>query len=337
MALFRSSSGVLSKSVMQRAADWHVILEAEDVTDHEREACAAWRQQHPDHERAFKKVSIVFEKFESLQGDSPEIANAALNNILDDSSKKTSQRVGATVFTIGLALLLGQQMEWISVNRWIADHASPKGQITAVTLEDGSEIILNSGSTIQLYFNQDVRRVELTQGSVWVDVAKDSKRPFIIETLHSSATALGTQFAVELKPDYSNIIVNESSVLVCPNTMPQYYDVQHAEYCEQANQGFQTSATTNFVSNPKPIESLIATAWTQGKLVVSDWPLSQVLDALSEYRSGWIRYQADDIQHINVSGVYSLTDTDQALDVLSQHLPVNISRYTPFLTVVSMK
>jgi ferric-dicitrate binding protein FerR (iron transport regulator) len=71
------------------------------------------------------------------------------------------------------------------------------GEISSVTLEDGTVVHLNSGSTL-LYpesFKEGSRIVYLT-GEGNFDVAKDPSRPFIVKTAHMDVQALGTSFCI---------------------------------------------------------------------------------------------------------------------------------------------
>ena len=72
------------------------------------------------------------------------------------------------------------------------------GQISSMTLPDGTMVSLNSGSTL-LYpesFKGDSRIVYLS-GMANFSVAKDPSKPFIVKTAHMDVQALGTTFCVQ--------------------------------------------------------------------------------------------------------------------------------------------
>ena len=79
----------------------------------------------------------------------------------------------------------------------VADY----GQTSSITLEDGTVVHLNAGSTL-LYpkeFNKGSRIVFLT-GEGNFAVAKDPSRAFIVKTAHMDVQALGTTFCVQSYP-----------------------------------------------------------------------------------------------------------------------------------------
>lgn len=78
---------------------------------------------------------------------------------------------------------------------------APAGDIAEATLPDGSQIILNSGSTLSYSrgFGNDTRTVSLT-GEAFFDVQK-ATTPFVVNTFNGSTTVLGTEFNVRAWPD----------------------------------------------------------------------------------------------------------------------------------------
>ncbi|MFU8844100.1 MAG: FecR family protein [Bacteroidales bacterium] len=77
----------------------------------------------------------------------------------------------------------------------------PKGHRSNVVLDDGTQVILNSGSELQVLFHQKHgRKVKLT-GEGWFNVAHDPRRPFMVETERFSVEVFGTSFNVKSYPD----------------------------------------------------------------------------------------------------------------------------------------
>jgi len=83
----------------------------------------------------------------------------------------------------------------------------------AVLLEDGSDINLNSNSSLKVVsdFNENERRVAL-DGEAYFDIAKDKSKPFIIETDLVNVMVLGTSFNVNECAD--SVVVTVTSGIV---------------------------------------------------------------------------------------------------------------------------
>ena len=77
----------------------------------------------------------------------------------------------------------------------------PSGQRISMTLQDGTRVWLNSGSSMEYpaVFSQDNRSIKIT-GEAMLDVIKDVERPFMIETFACNVKVLGTKFNIKADP-----------------------------------------------------------------------------------------------------------------------------------------
>lgn len=84
----------------------------------------------------------------------------------------------------------------------------PCGKRAKVTLADGSTIWVNSGTKLRypLSFESDTRNI-YAEGEVFLDVAADSRHPFIAETRGFDVTVYGTSFNVLAYPTDSTASV----------------------------------------------------------------------------------------------------------------------------------
>lgn len=92
---------------------------------------------------------------------------------------------------------------------------APPGVKSTISLEDGSKVFLNSGSSIsyQKGFTDSTRIINL-QGEAFFEVAKDSLRPFTVKTGSIATTALGTSFNISSFPNEPISIALISGVVV---------------------------------------------------------------------------------------------------------------------------
>ena len=65
-----------------------------------------------------------------------------------------------------------------------------------------------------------------------------------------------------------------------------------------------------------------------------DTPLADVVDALNRYRDGHIFILDSSLAALRVSGVFSTTDPDAALNIITRTLPVRQSRLTDSLVLL---
>ncbi|CAG5017985.1 hypothetical protein DYBT9275_05886 [Dyadobacter sp. CECT 9275] len=80
--------------------------------------------------------------------------------------------------------------------------STPKGGQYHIVLPDGSKVWLNAASSLRFptAFTGTERRVDIT-GEVYFEIAHNPKMPFVVKTLETEITVLGTHFNVMAYPD----------------------------------------------------------------------------------------------------------------------------------------
>lgn len=108
------------------------------------------------------------------------------------------------------------------------------GEVSHIRLDDGSEVSLNTDSSIRVTMLKEERQIELLSGEAFFDVAKDANRPFTVATEEQQITVLGTAFNVRQREDENvlKVAVIEGRVAVQRRT-------------PNARQGTDTSTDTD--------------------------------------------------------------------------------------------
>ncbi|HEY1111770.1 MAG TPA: FecR domain-containing protein, partial [Opitutaceae bacterium] len=83
-------------------------------------------------------------------------------------------------------------------------------------LPDGTVVRLNAGAELIERFTPEERRVVLTRGEAYFDVARNAARPFVVEARGAAVRAVGTAFNVDLRAGTVAVLVTEGKVLVAP-------------------------------------------------------------------------------------------------------------------------
>ncbi|MEM9666606.1 MAG: FecR domain-containing protein, partial [Bacteroidota bacterium] len=122
--------------------------------------------------------------------------------------------VGAAATLVVVALAA-----WGWMTRPLTYTAAP-GVAEAVTLPDGSQVVLGGGATLQVERRgQALRQARLT-GEATFDVVTDPTRPFVVETFNAAVEVLGTRFHVRAWPDdpyaQTDVALEEGRVAVRP-------------------------------------------------------------------------------------------------------------------------
>jgi transmembrane sensor len=89
------------------------------------------------------------------------------------------------------------------------------GEMRVVPLRDGSVAYLNTDSEIVVHYSPERRYIKLVRGECLFDVAKNKKRPFIVQAGPTQVRAVGTSFNVKFLPGQPiQVLVREGVVEV---------------------------------------------------------------------------------------------------------------------------
>ncbi|MGT2491975.1 FecR family protein [Cupriavidus basilensis] len=174
-------------------------------------------------------------------------------------------------------------------------------------LPDGTRILLNTASAIDVRYDDGERRVVLCAGEILVSTAADPAlvyRPFLVQTREGTARALGTRFTVRQQDGVSSIAVLEGAVMVRP--------ARPGAREQRIDAGQQTELRTDAASPPQPTDEGTArlVAPHAGGRTHAGGGSPRRTGA--RYRPGVLRCDAE-VAELSVSGVFPLSDTDRAL------------------------
>ncbi|MED5594015.1 FecR family protein [Janthinobacterium sp. P210006] len=320
--------GQRADAIAEQAAHWIVRLSADDPAERDtaQAGYAAWKAADPLHATAAAGMENVLRQLNAVRepaGGDHRPARAALAAIAPRRQRLRQLAAASAVAVLALtsALAVSERPAYL-----LADLRSPTGQWRTHTLADGSHITLGSGSAVNVHFNAGERHVELVQGDILVDVAKDAQRPFIVDSGQAAIRALGTRFTVRRDDDATILSMLESKVSA---QVPQ-----HPANIVQAGQ--RTRITEDGVGPITAIDAAsVQEAWRAHQLVIDDQPLADVLDELARHRPGQLHYDREQIAGIRVAAVLPLDDTDKALQLLIDNFPqLRIRMLTRYLVMV---
>jgi len=316
-------------AIAMQAAEWLTTLMSGVTTPAEKTAWQAWRQAHPDHERAWKHI-------ESASGGLRELDAQACRTALawrpaSPISRRNSLQLLAWVSAIGLTGWFGARSEYAPdmARAALADMATGVGERRELSLPDGSRLHLNSGSAVNIRFSGTQRLLQLVRGEVFIATARETGRPyrpFLVDTAHGQAQALGTRYSVRQAEGSTVVAVEDGAVRL----MPRHGD---GNLVIHAGQGGGMTAQQLL---PAHAVSPDIWAWRQGLLLADAMPLRDFLHELSRYRHGLLGCD-DAVAKLRISGVFPLADLDAVLLSLPDSLPVDVRLRTRYWVQVEAR
>lgn len=300
------------RSIREAAAEWAVLLADGALDDRQQEALQQWLQADARHAEALVFAQRTWAALGRLPAEKPtphRVAAVAANVSRRPRRNARLRRWGAaaclTLLLGGLGLSQGERM----LLPLLADHHTAGGEVLSLTLPDGSEVILDSGSAIRLDYSAAQRRVELLAGAAIFQVAPQTGRPFVVEAAGGTAQALGTRFLVQHEARGGALVgVLEHAVQV--NAAQQQRRLEEGSSLRYDAAGMHDTA----------FDLQRATSWQRGLLVFDRQPLGQVIEQLNRYRPGYILIGRDELMQREVSGVFRLDALDAALMTLTREM-----------------
>lgn len=177
--------------------------------------------------------------------------------------------------------------------------------IREIRLEDGSRVVLDSGSRLDVGFAAHAREVTLRQGEAFFQVERDVDRPFRVRAGGITVTVLGTAFDVRMDARTIRVAVAGGKVLV-DGGQPQ--GARHL----LPGQGIDVDRKTGNMTSVTVSGDSIA-AWQDGKLVVDNMPLAQLADILNRHYRGHLHITDTILAQRRITGVFDLRNPVSAL------------------------
>lgn len=229
-------------------------------------------------------------------------------NIRIKKLKRISFRVAAVLipalFIIGFYMQLSSRVDIFGTPEY-EEIIVAKGERIQMIFQDGTKVYINSDSKLRYpkKFALNSREVYL-EGEAYFEVAKNKKRPFIVNLNGPAIHVLGTSFNVQDYPENKDITVclDEGHInLTLPSE--KKYPVQPGEklvYNKESNQ-----CTISRMNNMQHVS-----IWKQNVIVFKDTPLPEVLKVLNRWYN--VDFKVEDNRALTY--VYTLTSENTLLE-----------------------
>ncbi len=296
---------------------------------------ALWRSADPRHEAAVQRIAATQRLLARLP-ESP--ATAAMHDEIDALCHPPGSvtRFGPWLkVAAGLAAAAAiAVVAWTLMPRDIphssVTFATIVGQHRTVDLTDGSTLLMNSDSEVDVEYAAGERRVNLRQGEVHFSVAKDETRPFVVAAGAVRVRAVGTAFNVKRGAAAIEVIVTEGKVRVSR-------DDANATGGESAAVLFLGAGESAVIgaraSDPLPGGSRLEAdaireklAWQAPRLEFADTPLSEVVAKFNRYNRVQLEIGDAELAARPVGGTFNADNAEAFVKLLLANGDLRVER-----------
>lgn len=281
---------------------------------------------------------------------------------------KYSLHIAATIlFVISLAILFQHRISHQKINSYTNNYyteiSTSGGNRSKITLPDGTKVWINANTTLRYpsVFESDKREV-FVDGEIFLDVAKDSSRPFYVETSSLKLEVLGTSFNVNSYSDENveqltlvegslkivpkgTISGNENSLTIKPNETALFKKEQRviAVHELESNTG---NKEVEFDQNQvvlkrdisdipvSELESIIS--WKEDRLIFKNETLEEMCNKMERWYGIKILIKDESIKNNRYTGKFIYNESiDQVMYILQRTTQLNFTLEKDELTIFS--
>lgn len=278
-----------------------------------QQECRQWRTAHHEHEQAWQRVIHLHQDLDLRAIPGAGLALQTLETSQRRLHRRQALKLLGGVAMVGTAAWLGKDLD--AVNAWTSDYATGTGERRSFALPDGSQMQLNTRSTVDLAFNDQQRLVRLKQGELMI--ACNPQRSLLVETRDALLEGFEGRFVARQDSDCTQVSVSHGRVAI---HRPDNGQLQWIE----SGQNWRLDALGTHQLEQVDMDAM---AWTEGLIVTRNMRLFDFLAQVSRYRHGYLGC-SDDIADLRLSGVFRLEDPEQLLQLIPRTLPVRLRQRT---------
>lgn len=315
----------------------HIIAYLEGkLSIEERIAFDQQMQSSPDFKKEVDDIRFIWETTAELklhkQINTQQNWKKISKQIATDKYKKkilSFIRTAAAVLLIPVLFatytLFNTVREWNNIPVELVELNTAYGLISKITLPDGSEVWLNSGSSISYpkRFTKNKRSVQLT-GEAYFKVTSDKSNRFDVTTTNGlQVSAYGTEFNVKAYEDEDKIeaTLAKGHVEVSEIGLPVSRTLRPGE------QVIYYKNTSRM--EVEKVNLAVETSWKDGKMIFRRANMNEVVQRLARHFNVDIKLEGEELYDYKYSATFTTETLNEILLLLEKTAPIKCTVIEP--------
>jgi transmembrane sensor len=296
-----------SDQIEEIAAQWIDRRDRDDWDAQDQVELNAWLAQSMTHSIAFWRLNAAWQRAERLTALHPSIAPGAG---FFDRARPMLLRAAAAA--IGAALVGGGAFYWLHPSEH--SYATTRGTREIVSLSDGSQIELNTDTSVRVSATLGERTVWLDSGEAYFQIKHDAAHPFRVFVAGHRVTDLGTKFSIRTDTRKTEIVLTEGSARL------DDLGTGAKDHAITLKPGDVAVATADSVSVTKaPLHVLNdRLGWLRGVLIFDNTRLADAAAQFNRYSDRKLIVEGD-AADLKIDGTFPANDT-AAFAVIAGHI-----------------
>ena len=215
--------------------------------------------------------------------------------------------------------------EQTAVYNALQELVTEKGEKARVTFSDGTQVMLNSASSVQFprVFHGSAREVYL-DGEAYFEVAHNPDKPFIVHSQDARVEVLGTEFNVRGWNDDPAV-----EVVVRGGKVSVQSSVRQPDYRSKVilTEGLKTELERGQDPlEPQRVDPVHHLLWTSGGMHFDNKPFYRVVQDLERRFNVDITVADRSLLDVPYTGTFQYAELDEVLMVIAASMEVGYSR-----------
>lgn len=308
-----------AKAVTARAADWLQRRDFWDWTDADQVALDAWLAESWAHRVAYYRLEAAWSRtnrLAALRGHRRDGAEVG-------ASEKAGRFLLRAVRACAVVALIGAAYALYVWQPQAKTYSTGIGERETLALSDGSQIELNTNTSLRILANGLQRQVWLDKGEAYFEITHDPMRPFTVWTSNRRVTDIGTKFDVRQDPNRLELAVVEGEVGVSAASGPQ------SDQSLRLSSGDLLVATAHVMSVVKasPQAMSAGISWRRGMLVFEDVPLAKVVEEFNRYGTEKLVVADEAAARTHVSATFPINGVEDFVQLAHRVLGLHVEHH----------
>ena len=297
------------------AATWLVRLHADDRSAADERAFQAWIATKPENARAFEAVTTLWDAADGLR------VAAAVPAPRRPLLRRRTVLASLGSFAAASAGLAVWEEAYAGV------YSTGIGEQRHVVLSDGTQVFLDTDTSIRERFTSSLREVDLDRGRADFRVKPEANRPFVVQA--GGHRILADRSTLDVRRDGSRV-----SVVLLQGRATILAKAHIASPRVILVRGQRAVVAENLPLHIDRPNLAPLTAWQTGQAMFESATLAAAAAEMNRYST--VRLVVDDplIARLKLSGVYRVGDNEAFARSVSRLLPVTIQRYADHIEFV---
>lgn len=299
-----------SSEIDHLAARWAARLDRGPLSVTEQDRLSTWTGQDTRHTGALARAMAVNRHFDKAVALGPDYAENLAGTTypagaVESRGHRQGWRRGLAAAAAGVLLLL---LGGLLLDQQATEYSTGLGEVRRLALADGSTLTLNTRTRATVKYSRNLRRVELLEGEILLDVLPDAARPFVVDSGDSRVTVTGTRFSVRRQAGRSvEVMVVEGSVEM-RSRQPERAGEPAPVRLAANTRALSQSDRIPEIQRMEPDETARRLKWREGMLAFDGITLAEAAAEFARYSDTRIRIDDPAVAERKVVGLFVATD-----------------------------